>query len=47
MKKVDYCLVEDGKVFLCMEGFFCKIRDEFKRMCGGKYEIGFYIWRKE
>jgi hypothetical protein len=30
-----------------MEGFFCKIRDVFEKMCGGKYEIGFYIWRKE
>jgi hypothetical protein len=24
MKKVNYCLVEDRKVLLCMEGFFCK-----------------------
>ena len=47
MKKVDYCLVEDRKVLLCMEGFFCKIRDAFKEMCGGKYEIGFYIWKCE
>ena len=47
MKNMKECLTEDRKVLLCIEGFFCKIRDEFEKMCGGKYEIGFYIWRKE
>jgi len=47
MKKVNYCLTEDRNVMLCMEGFFCQIRDEFEKMSGGKYEIGFHIWRKE
>ena len=47
MKQVNYCFVEDRKVLLCMEGFLCKIRDAFKETSEGKYEIGFYIWRKE
>ena len=47
-KKIEMeCSLEDRQVLLCVEGFFEKVREEFGKMCGGKYELGFYIWRRE
>ena len=47
-KKIEMeCSLEDRQVLLCVEGFFSRMREEFEKMSGGEYELGFHIWRRE